>query len=163
MLFAENLCQGQEPWHTSPDKWNEPRIYHFPPDSDLDKQIVKERLLIQRDSTAIPTGEKFLSPNKAYFYTIEKPDMQKPGPWDTVVYVYNEREGLQRIDIKDHSNYGVKIEWINEKLLFLRIWWGRVLGTDLILDIETESVIYEEMFRYGGIEFQQFEQGKPKK
>jgi hypothetical protein len=36
--------------------------------------------------------------------------------------------------------------WINEDLLFLRIWWGRHWGSDYIIDADTAKVIYSEEF-----------------
>jgi hypothetical protein len=45
----------------------------------------------------------------------------------------------------DESNGGVKVEWLNEKLLFGQVWWGRIYSTDFILDVEQGKFIYREM------------------
>jgi hypothetical protein len=49
----------------------------------------------------------------------------------------------------------VQPSWINEKLLFARVAWGRVLFTDLIFDVEREAWVYEEAARFGDAAFQQ--------
>jgi len=49
---------------------------------------------------------------------------------------------------------------MNERLLFIEVWWGRVLGSDFLIDVENERVVHSEMIRYGAIEFQQWQQKK---
>jgi hypothetical protein len=68
------------------------------------------------------------------------------GPWNTTVYVLGNRArpaGL-KIVLKDHASGGVRVSWLNEKLLFLSGWRGRIASTDLILDIETSKYVYVE-------------------
>jgi hypothetical protein len=38
--------------------------------------------------------------------------------------------------------------WINEKLLFIEIWWGRFVSSDLIVNVETGQVMYHEQASY---------------
>lgn len=111
ILAACSLVMGEQLWHTTPDKWEEPRIFHSPFCSDY-----SERLAFGRDFIAVPGSEHRESPNKAYFYMIQKPDTRSPGPWNTVVSINNERKGLFQILIKDHNNGDVDVKWINEKL-----------------------------------------------
>ena len=37
-----------------------------------------------------------------------------------------------------------EVKWLNENLLFIRPWWGRIAATDLIYDVEAEKVIHSE-------------------
>ena len=48
------------------------------------------------------------------------------------------------------------MKWVNEKLLFMRPWWGRILGTDLIYDVEAERIVYAETVTDGYLAYQQF-------
>ncbi|NJL28150.1 MAG: hypothetical protein HC897_09765 [Thermoanaerobaculia bacterium] len=48
------------------------------------------------------------------------------------------------------------VRWINEKLLFIRAQWGRVLSTDAILDVETEKLLYQQEVTFGVVPWQQF-------
>ncbi len=161
-LTAAALAAARQPWHSNPEGWTEPRLYHSPPLSEHEKRILQTRIALGRIPDAAPRGERFPSPNKAYFYTVAEPDTLVPGPWNTVLSVDNERQGLLEVTIRDHRSLGVRAEWISEKLLFIRIWWGRVLGTDLILDVESESILYREMVHDGGIPFEQSRQEKGK-
>ncbi len=52
--------------------------------------------------------------------------------------------GGLKIVFKDHASGGVRVSWLNEKLLFLSVWRGRIASTDLILDIETSKYVYVE-------------------
>ncbi len=83
------------------------------------------------------------------------------GPWDTPIKIYNEKDYLTQITFIDHhAQYEVSRIWINEKLLYLRVWWGRILATDLIWDAEKEEFICKEMSIWGQGSFQQFQQMK---
>lgn len=43
------------------------------------------------------------------------------------IYIYNEKDYLTLIQFQDlYFNFKPKFTWINEKLLFMRIWWGRI-------------------------------------
>jgi len=48
----------------------------------------------------------------------------------------------------DHGRGGVQIHWLNEKLLYGSVWWGRVLSTDFIFDVEQRVFLYKEMANY---------------
>ena len=49
--------------------------------------------------------------------------------------------------------------WINEKLLFVRAWWGRFVGVDLLIDVEAGTLVYEEAIDAGTIAFEQYQRG----
>ena len=51
---------------------------------------------------------------------------------------------ILRVTFLDHASYGVRPPWLNEKLLHIRIWWGRILATELALDLETGKPLYVE-------------------
>ena len=40
---------------------------------------------------------------------------------------------------------------MNEKLLRLRVSWGRFCATDIIVDVEREQILYQEMVWDGGV------------
>ena len=110
-----------------------------------------------RDIASVLESEHHLSPNDAYFYMVQFSDTMQPSPWQFLVSIDNERDGFFQILFKNVHSY-TDIKWINEKLLFIRVWWGRVLGTDLIVDVEKETIIYKEMVNGGNIPFQQWQQ-----
>lgn len=140
-------------WHTRPDKWSEPRRFH----SEFYKHYEK-RILISHDILTENTGKKVLSPNKAYWFAVHRPNYMKPPPWSTNISIFNERDYLMNIRFEDHNNYGMKVRWINEKLLYMQVWWGRILGSYLIFDVEKERTVVREMVNDGHIPFQQFQQ-----
>jgi hypothetical protein len=86
--------------------------------------------------------------------TIDR-DTAKEGPRVKTISLFNERDYLLQIFLLDFST--VEVRWINEKLLYVRVWWGRVLGTDIIYDVEKEEMIYKERCHNGQIVFQQFQ------
>ena len=44
-----------------------------------------------------------------------------------------------------YPNFPVRVHWINEKLIFIRVWWGRIVGTDIIFDVEKQVYLSLEM------------------
>ena len=151
LLFLVAFCIAQDSeYHTTPDKWDTPRVFHTP----FDNKYTDRMKFSHSDLRDCP--EKVLSPNQAYWFHIQRPNTKKEGPWSTAVYVYNERTYAIKIEFLDHAGYDVRASWINEKLMYLEVWWGRILGTYIIYDVEQENVVKEEMVHYGGIDFQQW-------
>jgi hypothetical protein len=143
-------------FHTTPDKWEEPRIFHTP----FDKQWAN-RIGIERIPTIEVGSEKTISPNKAYWFYVQEPDTSKPAPYELIVDIYNERDYLLRLKISDvYGNFIADAKWINEKLIYAEAWWGRVLGVNLLFDVESEQIIYKENVHDGGIDYSQWQQAK---
>ena len=95
-----------------------------------------------------------LSPNKGYFFVLEN------GRPSGRVTIYAEKDYL--IDIRFTRLAGLSdVRWINEKLLFMRAWWGRIAATDMIFDVEAEKVIYAETVVDGLQAMQQYRDSCP--
>ena len=112
---------------------------------------VAELAANEPDTPALAKLERHRSPRGTAFFLNVTPDTTRSGPWDTTLYVFgNEARPLGlRIDVKDHASYGVKTQWINEKLIFLQVWLGRIVAMDLIVDIENRSSVYAESANHG--------------
>jgi 3-oxoadipate enol-lactonase len=137
--------------HTDPSRWEEPRIYHTQEQSQLDK-----RILIEKSGYPAALLEPVHSPNGAYYFMVMRPNTAETWPCTTSVFVYSERDSLVQITLADHYlNFSPTVSWVNEKLLLLRVWWGRIVGTDVIYDVEREKIIYEESFHDGTLLFEQ--------
>ncbi|HEX5221906.1 MAG TPA: hypothetical protein VFZ59_20245 [Verrucomicrobiae bacterium] len=76
----------------------------------------------------------------------EKPDTMRNGPWNTRLYIFTTGETNQcvRLELIDHGNGGVNHRWLNDKMLFVTVWFGRVAWTDFILNTETLRFAYIE-------------------
>ena len=44
----------------------------------------------------------------------------------------------------NHASGGVRANWLNERLLFLQAWRGRIVSTDLILDVEAKEFVHRD-------------------
>jgi len=135
-------------------KWLEPRIFHSDLEDSYESRIQIGRIGREMDDML---GRVF-SPNKAYWFSQTRPNFEKEGPWSTVIRVFNERDSLIAMKIIDHSNYEVKTRWINEKLLYVEMWWGRIVGSYLIFDVEDVKIVAREMMHDGTNPFQQYMQ-----
>ncbi len=142
-------------FHTSPELWSGPRVFHRPFETSYEDRIQVSRVPLVRAAS-----DRVLSSNGAYWFARQEPDTQHPGPWHTVVDVFNERDELVRIKIEDHCSHDVETSWINEKLVYIEVWWGRVLGTSMVYDVEAERFLFKEMMHAGSIPFQQYREAR---
>jgi hypothetical protein len=111
------------------------------------------RIAVQPGPTnGLNMGTKQFSPQNTSWITVNRPDYTKSGPWHTQVFVYRTKSPTPvMITFRDHGSGGVTLQWLNEKLLYGSVWWGRIVSTDFIFDIEKKAFVYEEMADYGDL------------
>lgn len=54
------------------------------------------------------------------------------------VTIYSEKDDYWKFSFADNF-YPVKPNWVNEKTLFLRVYWGRIAFEDMLIDVENGS------------------------
>ena len=130
-------------------KWNKPRDYHIAFEDEFSERIE----VIEKEYQA-PSAAATYSKNEAYWFELE-PLNEKTNEQRISVSA----DGLAAISLKDtYPNFPTKAYWINEKLIFIRVYWGRIVGTDLIFDTEKKEFIHREMVYDGTILYQQTRQ-----
>lgn len=82
---------------------------------------------------------------------ISRPDTTVPPPWVTHLYITGDKARPISLEIvvRQNASYEVQTRWINEKLLWFSVWWGRILATEVILNVETGTFEYAEDANYG--------------
>ena len=150
-LAASSLLPAAEHnWPGAPpDCWTEERIVHSSEFTDLWKGNTAFKNL---------AGGKLkpgvYSANKGYYFVAED------GRPNGAVTIFAEKNYLIRIEFSEL--FGLSdVKWINEKLLFMRPWWGRIAATDLIYDVEAERMIYAEGVTDAYLAFQQYRASCP--
>ena len=70
----------------------------------------------------------------------------RAGPWNTRLYIFDSADTNRcvRVELLDHAGYEIRHHWLNEKMLFVRVPWGRIAWTDFILNTETLRFAYIE-------------------
>lgn len=76
------------------------------------------------------------------------------------VIIYAEKDHLTDITFKELWGLS-EVRWVNDKLIFMRVWWGRIAATDMLFDVETEQVPYAEMVTDGAQAMQQYRESCP--
>ena len=108
--------------------------------------------VLSLDHVAKPTlrGPVHKSPQGTASFRIQEPVVNEPEGAETVIEVMGNkaRPFHLRIGFTDYMP-GVRVKWINEKLLWLQAWRGRIASTDAILDVDTGKFLYEEDASYG--------------
>jgi len=138
-LAAAGTETGPAPF-TDPACWSAPRVYHTgDPPAETAQKITLTRTDEKHGDFA---GVK--SPNGAYAFDVQNPTgIQRP-PRVATVTVDTERE--YRLALRLHGvAKPIEPQWINEKLVFVRVGWSATAFTDLILDVEAEELIYSEV------------------
>ena len=93
------------------------------------------------------------TPQGTASFVMREPDTTKPGPWSTSIEVVgNKARNLRlRLRLSNHISGGVRANWLNEKLLWVQVWRGRIASTDMILDVDTGRFIYQQDANYNSL------------
>lgn len=79
-------------------------------------------------------------------------DPSQLGPRDNVVEVFTLSGPIYTWHIRIHDLLdNARLQWINDDLLFIQIWWGRIVSTDLIFQISTGKFVYSQEANYGAL------------
>lgn len=123
--------------------------------SELQPTVIQEHislvLLTGADLDQAVVGlepQRSLHGTAAFF--LREPDTSKPGPWSTTLYVRGNiaRPVAFSMTIRDHTNGGVRARWLNEQLLFVQFWRGRIASADLILDVDSKRFVHQAAADY---------------
>jgi hypothetical protein len=146
LAFAGALMAGSPTWaasYSDPACWKEPRMWH---DGPITAEFAN-KVSISRVPGPL-AGDSTRSPNNSYAYVLHKLKDRAD------LMVFTDAPDLLKVSFA--APYTVEQPaWVNEKLLFVRVWWGRVLLSDLVIDVERGEPIYREMVYDGDILFQQ--------
>lgn len=86
----------------------------------------------------------------AAFHHAYVADTMKPGPYRNSIEIYSTKGPALawRIEI-DEIRDNVQPRWLNDDLIFMQVWWGRILSTDLIFELSTGRFVYAKEAHYG--------------
>jgi hypothetical protein len=118
--------------------------YTKPPDA------ISAKIKISADPVGEhPPMQKQISTQSTRWLGTVEPDYMKTGPWSTVLFVgkRGSDKPFLKVSFQDHGNT-FSAKWLNEKLIFIEVWWGRAASSDLILDVDKRTFIYNELARY---------------
>ncbi|MGJ8639768.1 MAG: hypothetical protein ACSHYA_10270 [Opitutaceae bacterium] len=124
--------------YCAPDasNWTQARNCHVP-----FEQKFAPKIRVSEEAQDLPSESVTLSENEVYWFYVE--------PYDENEFkqrIIFSGEGTLTITFDDaYPNFPIKVKWINEKLVFIRVWWGRILGTDMIFDVEKQEFLSREM------------------
>ena len=151
LTLVAATASAQQQFHTPPACWTAPRITHGPW-----SEQPGDRAVVTRERVASADGATWtLGPNGAYRLRKADPDFSAPPPWNTRIVIETEKPEAVVVELKNHGNATAYAVWVNEKLVLVRVWWGRVLGADLLVDVEKAEIVWKETTRGGDAAFEQ--------
>jgi hypothetical protein len=122
---------------------------HYTPFADSYSARIQVNSLSE-SVTELSTHEKVFSPQHTRWWSQVLPDTMKPGPWTTRVFMgTGESDPNVELRFVDEGSGGVDVHWLNEKLIFGEVWWGRIYATDFVFDVEQRRFTYREMAHFG--------------
>ena len=151
MLFLISFCSApalSQESRPSLAKCGEATVQYTPFDENYSQKIVLRE--VPNPGPSEPEGNKEYSPQRTAWVLASSPEYSRQGPWNTTLAIATPAGSkILQLAFHDHANGGANVQWLNEKLLFGRVWWGRIYSTDFILDVEKEQFIYKQMAHYG--------------
>ncbi len=120
------------------------------------RELLRDRVIVETTTEiggrfpALRRFEEIQSPYRTARVLTSRADTTQQGPWTTVLAVRgNEVRPLDLlITIKDHGTGGVRARWLNEKLIWIRVWWGVVVATELLVNVENAEILFFEESDY---------------
>jgi len=145
-------------FHTSPDKWSEPRIFHQPLgylQGGFDKNfLISDLTVLELKLSDSDKEHRTFSANSAYWYYIPEHKNKskcRKGSCAIEMYIYNERDVVKKFTFKNiFKSSSVLVEWINEKIIYIEPWLDASGGYYILYDVEKERIIQAESVRAGG-------------
>jgi hypothetical protein len=133
-----------------PLKCGDAKIRYSPFDATYSNRILLKSMAGSGDPQQ--TAAKKYSPQHTMWQAKVDADTMKAGPWTTSVYFGSDGSSeVLKLSLVDHASGGVQVDWLSEKLVFGRVWWGRISSTDFVLDLQKHQFIYREMAEYGDL------------
>lgn len=128
------------------------QVYYMPLEGFSEKYLKRIKLtpLGAYEARKLPEKEsdRIYSFHRTRWLILKKPETSKKGNWTSHLYIRRGKKDFLHLSLKDHGSGSVTAKWINEKLLFIKVWWNRTVATDMIVDVEAKNIIYQEMSNY---------------
>lgn len=110
----------------------------------------------ERPAHALPAADAapgVRSPQQtAAFHRLPVPARPAGGARVQAVDVYTTQGPVQawRLSFTDAGGE-VELQWLNEDLIFIRAWWGRIVATDLLFELSNGRFLYAREANYGAL------------
>lgn len=150
LLFAASLdTEDGNHWPAAPPNcWSVSRVVHGVADYET---MWAEHVSIETTNRR-PLRAGKMSPNGGYEFSFENSEKTRS------IRVDAEAATQRLIHFTDSLALG-PINWVNEKLIAGRVWWGRIAATDFIFDVEAGQFIWHESATESDTAMQQYREG----
>ena len=123
-------------------------------------ELTKDGIVVTKLSKAptkvIEEADRAFKPHSpqgtAAFNRVHIANTMKAGPWNNTIQIFTVSGPKHAWQIDAHDiRDNVTLQWINDDLLFIQVWWGRIVSTDSIFQISTGTFIYQQEANYGAL------------
>ncbi|MEM6432180.1 MAG: hypothetical protein AAF708_23280, partial [Deinococcota bacterium] len=65
-------------------------------------------------------------------------------PWHSTLFI-QQGDKVLSLYVHNHANVAPQATWVNDELLHVRLWWGRAVGSELLIDVTRNDFLYRRM------------------
>ncbi|MEM7735298.1 MAG: hypothetical protein AAF267_05855 [Deinococcota bacterium] len=84
------------------------------------------------------------SPYESGQFWLESANFSQPAPWHSTLFIQQDGKVLS-LYVRNHANVTPQATWVNEELVHVRLWWGRAVGSELLIDVTRNDFLYRRM------------------
>jgi hypothetical protein len=105
--------------------------------------------ILENKPASFPMGwkEDLKSPQGTAALTIHSFDSKKSGSGESVAVIHTRRG--RDVFISFDPTISVSGQWLNEDLVFIRAWWGRIAASEMVFDVHRKVFLYRKLANYG--------------
>lgn len=137
-----------------PACWSAPRVFH---PGGVTAELADQLHIIEAPAGLAPDGSAITSPGGKHRYWLRPAPANNSGGDGSGVVIDNGGETWPVLLFENLRSIP-QPRWLSDKLLFVRLQWGRMVFSDIIVDTETGALVYHEETRDGTIAWQQHRQ-----
>jgi hypothetical protein len=115
--------------------------------SAFDESFAPKMRILKGNTETHIAGASYLSPDQTSSMTVSKPESAGSDLWTIRVGIRSPYNSAV-LELTSWEQGGFDVRWLNEKLIYGTVWWGRRLATNFIFDIERKDFLYREMAGY---------------
>ena len=120
-------------------------LYSTPSSASLQKIKIKRISLTGEQVAELASLPKDKTEFNSRWLVEEKPDtMRRALGYAAYIFDSADTNRCVRVELLDQAGYEIRHAWLNEKMLFIGVPWGRMAWTDSVLDTETLRFVYIE-------------------
>ncbi|MEM6428409.1 MAG: hypothetical protein AAF708_04145, partial [Deinococcota bacterium] len=113
-------------------------------DPAFEMQLSLSRIPVSSVDSLEKSFETTTSPYESGQFWLEAADFTQPAPWHSTLFI-QQGDKVLSLYVRNHANVAPQATWVNDELVHVRLWWGRAVGSELLIDVTRNDFLYRRM------------------